>query len=418
MIRGMIRVSTRCAALALGLVSAFTLACSSDDDAATRAQAGAGGSETSGGSAAEAGKAGAAKGGASQAGGGTSSDGGGDGGQASGGGEQGGGAASGGRPAGWLYTEGNEIKVSDGKGAGKTWVGRGVNIDDIFFCGYNGTLWMPSPGGELKTIVNNVVRDWKPTFIRTSLAMASFPQVVSWTTNVDDYQKPMVDAIKTMGSHPGVYVLVTLRSDSSMIGHFAGSPEPTGIPSDSATSPDKAKYPNGTDDLYRALVNAFKDDAFVLFGLANEPGGNALSNEKIHGAMAHAVGVIRAEEDRLGVPHHLVAVQGQGWSGDISYYAERPIEHDDVVYEVHGYPPPPSAYTYANLPVIIGEYGSIDAEAFYADIEAKQIPSLAWDLDPYSNCAPDLVEVNQSSSNLVPSDWGKVVQAYLLEHAN
>jgi hypothetical protein len=70
--------------------------------------------------------------------------------------------------------------------------------------------------------------------------------------------------------------------------------------------------------------------------------------------------------------------------------------------------------------VIIGEYGSLDsgsAPGFFADIEAKQIPNLAWDFDPYSNCAPDLLEVNQSSTNLVPSDWGKLVQAYLLEHA-
>jgi hypothetical protein len=137
--------------------------------------------------------------------------------------------------------------------------------------------------------------------------------------------------------------------------------------------------------------------------------------------MAHAVGVIRAEEDRLGVPHHIVAVQGQAWTGDISYYADHALEHDNVVYEVHGYPPPTNAYTYANLPVIIGEYGHIEgaaAQAFFADVEAKGIPNLAWDLAPYSDCAPDLVEVNHSSTNLVPSAWGKLVQAYLLEHAD
>ena len=56
-----------------------------------------------------------------------------------------------------------------------------------------------------------------------------------------------------------------------------------------------------------------------------------------------------------------------------------------------------SSYTYSNIPVIIGEYGSLtDSTAFYADVESKQIPNLAWDFDSYSNCSPDLLQVNQS----------------------
>jgi hypothetical protein len=70
-------------------------------------------------------------------------------------------------------------------------------------------------------------------------------------------------------------------------------------------------------------------------------------------------------------------------------------------------------------PVILGEYGSLTSStsaAFYADVEAKQIPNLAWDLDPYSNCAPDLVDVDQSATGLTPSAWGTIVQTYLLAH--
>lgn len=424
MLRGMIRVSAGFAGITLGLFTVFGTGCSSDEGGKDQASAGSGGNGSSGGSKSDAGsnntsgssaQAGKNSGGQAQGG----SSGSGSGGQASGGEGTGGSVAQGGRPAGWLYTEGNKVKLSDGKGSGTTWVGRGMNIDDIFFCGYNGSMWMENPGAELKKIVGKVMSDWKPTFFRTSLAMDSFPKTVSWTGNVDDYQKPMIDVIKNMGSHEGVYVLVVVRSDESMIGHFAGGPEPTGIPSDSKTTPDKAKFPNGTDDLYKALVNSFKDDAFVMFGLTNEPGGNALPNDQIHGAMVHAVDVIRAEEDRLGVPHHIISVQGQGWTGDISYYKDHALTQDNIVYEVHGYPPPTDSYTYANLPVIIGEYGmdAGDAPAFFADMEKKQIPNLAWDMDPYSDCAPDLVEVNQSSTNLVPSAWGKIVQAYLLEHA-
>jgi len=157
----------------------------------------------------------------------------------------------------------------------------------------------------------------------------------------------------------------------------------------------------------------------VAFGLTNEPGGNQLTNDQIRKSLDHAVGTIRKEEDKLGVPHHLVSVQGQNWTSDISAYAQKPLSYDKVVYEVHGYPPKPEWYTFDNIPVIIGEYGSLDGNgaAFFADLEAKQLSSLAWDFDSYSNCAPDLLEVNQSSTDLTPSDWGKLVQAYLLAHA-
>src|SRR5277367_1980165 len=59
-----------------------------------------------------------------------------------------------GLPAGWLYTNGAEIEVSDGKGGGKRWMGRGVNVDDIFLCGYNDTLWMSDAGQTLETMVS------------------------------------------------------------------------------------------------------------------------------------------------------------------------------------------------------------------------------------------------------------------------
>jgi hypothetical protein len=112
-------------------------------------------------------------------------------------------------------------------------------------------------------------------------------------------------------------------------------------------------------------------------------------------------------------------VQGQGWTSDISFYAAAPLAFDNVVYEVHGYPPDPSSYTYANIPVIIGEYGALDAQSapgFYADVEAKKIPNLAWDFESFSDCSPDLVNVNQSSTDLQPSAWGSIVQSYLLSH--
>jgi len=324
-----------------------------------------------------------------------------------------------GTPAGWLYTSGSKIYVSTGSG-GTQWMGRGVNADDIFFCGYDDTLWMSSPATTLQTLLDGLITGWKPSFIRLSLGMNSYPTVVSWLSNPSQYKTPMTSVIESIGTHPGVYVLVTLRSDASMIGEdtASGDGEATGLPSSATTTPNQTKFPTGTDPVYTALVDSFANDPFVLFGLTNEPGGNTLSNSVLSAAMSHAVGTIRAEEDRLGVPHHIVSVQGNGWTSDISFYASSPLPYDNVVYEVHGYPPTTSSYTYANIPVIIGEYGSLtDSASFYADVESKQIPNLAWDFEPYSDCTPDLLNVNQSSTSLSPTTWGTTVQAYLGAHA-
>lgn len=308
---------------------------------------------------------------------------------------------------GWLYTQGNKVYVANGLGGGSVWVGRGVNMDDIFLCGYNNTLWMPNAGQALLTLATNLVATWKPTFVRVSLGMDSYPVQPSWTSNAAQYKTPMTAVIDSIGQNPGVYVLVSLRSDVSMVMEdtIHGDPEATGVPS------------NATDATYVALVDTFANSKFVLFGLSNEPGGNQVQTPVIVAAMDHAVGVIRAEENKLGVPHHIVSVQGNNWTSDISAYAAKPLVYDNVVYEVHGYPPQPSEYTFANLPVIIGEYGTLaNAAAFFADVEAKQIPSLAWDFEPYSACNPDLLVVDQSSTNLTPTAWGSTVKGYLLAH--
>ena len=305
-------------------------------------------------------------------------------------------------PSGWLYTEAGKIYVSNGT-SGTPWMGRGVNVDDLFFCGYNGNLWMSNPGSTLQTLTSNLISTWKPTFVRLSLGMASYAQA-SWTSGDPSvYKTPMTNVIGALGANPGVYVLVTLRSDATMTNY--GTDDATYLPTTS------------TDAVYTALVDTFANDKFVLFGVSNEPGGNSLTNATIRSAMDHAVGVIRAEEDKLGVPHHVVSVQGNDWTSDISFYATNPLSWDNVVYEVHGYPPAASSYTYSNLPVIVGEYGYLtNASTFFADLESKGIPSTAWDFDSFSDCSPDLLTINQSATNLVASTWGSTVQSYLLAH--
>ena len=322
--------------------------------------------------------------------------------------------------AGWLYTLGNKIYVSNGASAGTPWLGRGVNVDDLFFCGYNYMLQTTNAEALLETEMDGLFSAWKPSFVRMSLGMSSYPVKVSWLSDDAKYKTPMIDVIRAIGAHPRTYVLVTLRSDVTMVGQDPGNPEPTGIPSNATNTPDKAQFPTGTDAVYVALVDTFGHDNFVLFGISNEDGGNRAGQDEITAAMSHAVSTIRAEEDKLGVPHHLVSVQGIGYSGNIGFWDQKPLTQDNVVYEVHGYPPKADAYTYANIPVIIGEYGSFDAggaSAFFQDVESKQIPTLAWDFDPYSNCAPDLLDITQDATKLNPNDWGKSVQAYLISHA-
>jgi hypothetical protein len=333
----------------------------------------------------------------------------------------------GGLPSGWLYTSGNTIFVSSGGGTDTQWMARGVNTDDLFLCGYNNTLAMTGPNGQeiLDIETTHLIADWKPTFIRVSLSMNSFaPQ--TWIGDGGAYKAGMTDVIDTLGSNPGVYVLVTLRTERSMIDQDPGNQEATNVPSDGTTTPDKTNYPNGTDDVYRALVDTFANANFVLFGLSNEPGGNTITKDVLVPRMTHAAQTIRDEEDKLGVPHHLISVQGTGYTSTIDFYSTTPLTIDNIVYEVHGYPP--TNYTFPNIPVILGEYGpggtptlvdagGVGAGGFYDDIEAKKIPNIAWIFDSYSGCGPDLLDANHTDDNLVPTAWGTTVKTYLNAHA-
>jgi len=138
------------------------------------------------------------------------------------------------------------------------------------------------------------------------------------------------------------------------------------------------------------------------------------------------VSVIRAEETAKGVPPHIVSVQGGNWTSNISVYSTYPISGVNIVYEYHGYEPNSVAnadggYTYSNIPVIVGEYGAplpdagepFDASAFYTNVENNHIPNLAYDVDPFNAINYDLVQVNDSATNLDASVWGTVVQTYL-----
>lgn len=316
---------------------------------------------------------------------------------------------------GWLYTKAGGNKIYLNTGSGETvWVGRGVNVDDLFFGGYNNTLWMNTADAEaaLSATMTNLISQWHPNFLRLSLNMSSYPTHASWLANPTQYRQPMERVINKIGESAGVYVMVTLRSDESM--------------SVCNASDDATCFPEtATHQVYRALVDSFADKPHVLFGLTNEPGGNVKTAAQLRQAMSAAVDVIRARERELGVPEHIIVVQGDDWTSTIDFYAAQPLTQTNVVYEYHSYPPTSGDYTFANIPVVIGEYGGANwqgmsqsvADAFFRDIEAKKISSLAWYFSPYSAVAPALLNVTHDGSQISPNSWGMIVRNYLTNPA-
>jgi len=185
-----------------------------------------------------------------------------------------------------------------------------------------------------------------------------------------------------------------------------------------------------TIPIWEALAERFAFDDHVLYGLCNEPEYNydGALDADVWTAMNDAVAAIRAVEDDLGAPHHVVSVQGTGgWARFLDYYVTHPItagDGDNVAYEVHVYDPESDfddrfVTPSATLPVIIGEYGPADgymtlddSEALQAAAQEVEAPYLAWTF--HANCAPNLLVDNSGGGcgvdmALEPTEWGTLV---------
>jgi endoglucanase len=165
-----------------------------------------------------------------------------------------------------------------------------------------------------------------------------------------------------------------------------------------------------------------------MFGIVNEPEENfdGALDEDVWQSMNDAVTAIRAVEDSLGTPNHIIAVQGTGgWSRRLNYYIDNPITAgggENIAYEVHVYDPEvefdsrfiaPSA----TLPIIIGEYGPAagymsegDCDVMIDAAATRDIPHLAWTF--HMRCAPNLLVDNSSGGcgvdmALQPTSWGQ-----------
>lgn len=312
----------------------------------------------------------------------------------------------------WLTTRGNRIVQADGG----TWHGRGVNVPDTRSC--NACTYEPPSAAEVKRRIDEAVR-WGATFLRLDLeSYAAAEGRVHWKGLLQDatYLADIEDIVRHVGTHPGVYVMVTLWHE----------------PTVSAQGWPTAQ----TREVWRALAARLVTQPHVLFGLVNEPEQNfdGAQDAAVWSAMNDTVAALREVEAAHGSPKHLVAVQGTGgWSRRLDYYTAHPITAgggENVVYEVHVYDPESEferlfVTPSRTLPVIIGEFGPADgfmtlteSSALIREAQAREVPWLAWTLHP--RCAPNLL-VDDTGGGcgvgmaLEPTAFGKLIQGALAQ---
>jgi len=296
----------------------------------------------------------------------------------------GGGSGGGVDDSAWLHTDGNRILTA----AGAPFRGRGANLHDTRSCDACTTL-APNPEG-LMAWGDELTDNWGANFIRFNLW--SFRDDggfrAHWQSLLDDpdYYEDVQAVVNHLTSKPGVYVMVTVFIDASMI--------PDGELH--ATWPTQDTLP-----VYEKLAEAFVDNPQVLFGLMNEPHDDASENDALADIFQQAIQTIRAVEDANGTPQHIIVAQAtQLWARDLSYWIANPLG-ENIAYEVHVYNPA-SDFEWivvepsAQLPMIIGEFGHHqymtleDAELLMQVAEENGVPWLAWNF--HQRCDPNLIQ--------------------------
>jgi endoglucanase len=320
-------------------------------------------------------------------------------------------------PAGWLFTSGNHIYVSDGGGGGSIFRGRGANLQDTRGCG--ACVVEPSNPGEVERRADELIDNWHANFIR--LTLESRPEYNRLGVREDPaYLAEIVEIVNHITAKPGVYVLVSLWFDQT----FDALGRPTAA----------------TREEWRVLATALKNQPRALFGICNEPEYNfdGAQDATVWQAMNDTVQVIRNVENSAGTPHHVITVQGTGdWARRLDYYVTHPITAgggSNIAYETHFYNPAAELDTLIGgpaktLPVIIGEFGPInepgspvatdaDVQATINFAKAHDIPHLAWTFHQF--CPPNLiVDLSKNTCGigmpLQPTAWGSLLKTRLAE---
>lgn len=327
----------------------------------------------------------------------------------------GGGAAT---PNGWLYTEGARIYRSDGT----VFHGRGANIHDTRSCW--ACAWFEPDPEEVIRRIDTLTGVWGANFMR--LALESYGSgsteqaggALQWGTVLEDpaYLADIKAIVDHIGEIPGAVVLLSIWTDPTQ--------SELGWPTDA------------TREIWRTLVDTFRDSPHVMFGITNEPAENfdGAQDAAVWEQMNLTVETIRQEEARLGSPQHIITVQGTGgWARRMEYYVEHPITAfggANVAYEVHVYNPPSEfdamfVEPSATIPIVIGEFGpaegymtEADCSALMEQAEAVEVPYLAWTFHP--RCGPGLVVDNTNGGcgvgmDLQPTSWGSLLMDRLAQ---
>ena len=307
----------------------------------------------------------------------------------------------------WLHTQGNRIYQSDGK----LWMGRGVNLFDTRGC--NQCAYSPANPAEVMRRIDVITDEWKANFIRLDLESYGSADGRTHFGGVlvdSQYLQDITAIVAHASSKPNVYVLVSFLINSTFDEYW----QPT-----AATVPE-----------WKKLAETFAPFPNVIFGICNEPHGPDTPEQAkiVWDAMTLNVNAIRAVEDALGAPHHLIAVQGtSGWSRNLAYYETYPINSDNIVYEVHVYNPPEGFNDLVwdrakKLPVIIGEFGvwenwmSLDDCALLMNTADQQvIPYTGWAF--HWSCGISMLQQTGDACGIgapfVTNSWGDLMRNHL-----
>jgi Cellulase (glycosyl hydrolase family 5) len=341
-----------------------------------------------------------------------------------GGGGVGGTMGTGGTSGGWLSTKGNKIVTADGK----PFHGRGANLHDTRSCNAC-TAGDPNPAG-LNKWADELIDGWHANFIRFDLE--SYPDNAGyrkhWKGILDDpgYYADIQNVVHHMTSKPGVYVMVTVFIDPTMVDNGGG--------------PHSEWPTDATMPIYQKLAEAFYNDPGVLFGLTNEPHDPASSNSDLALVFSKAIQTIRDVEKAHGTPSHIVVAQAsQGYARDLSYWVSNPLTVEggkNIAYEVHPYNHlaefdalfvQPSK----KIPVLIGEFGPADtymslddAKALMGVAETNEVPYIGWNF--HQRCPPNMLQDMGASGydgcgfvgagttyTWPPTEWGQALKDHL-----
>ena len=385
-----------------------------------------GGTSPSGGASGRLGSGGnnSGSGGSSSGAGGNTSNSGGSSSGAGGKGGLGGTMDAGGTAAGWLSTNGSKIVTADGK----PFHGRGANLHDTRSCNAC-TGSAPNPAG-LNKWADELIDGWHANFIRFDLESyaddAGYRK--QWKGILDDagYYADIQTVVHHMTSKPGVYVMVTVFIDPTMVDNGGG--------------PHSEWPTDATMPIYKKLAEEFYDDPGVLFGLTNEPHDNASSNPDLALVFSKAIQTIRDVEKTHGTPSHLVVAQAsQGYARDLSYWVANPLTVEggkNIAYETHPYNHEAEfdalfVQPSKKIPVLIGEFGPADtymslddAKALMRVAEANEVPYIGWNF--HQRCPPNMLQDMGGSGydgcgfvgagttyTWPPTEWGQALKDHL-----